>query len=81
MRQKSYLYRKLKGEIVNRYYIDFEKNKLIDREKELSSISLDDKVDFHELCKYLNAKEMEKLQYKKQYNNLRFKIKKLSESI
>lgn len=64
-----------------RYYIDLPRKKLVDSEGELSSIHLDDAVDFHELCNHLNAKEIEKLEYKKKYNNLRFKVRKLSESI
>lgn len=64
-----------------RYYIDLSSNRLIDSEGELSDIHLDDTVDFDELCNHLNAKEIEKLEYKKKYNNLRFKVRKLSESI
>lgn len=64
-----------------RYYIDLKTNILIDREGELSDIHLDDKVDFYELCNHLNTKEIEKLEYKKKYNNLRFKVRKLSENI
>lgn len=64
-----------------RYYIDLSSSRLIDSEGELSDIHLDDAVDFDELCNHLNAKEIEKLEYKKKYNNLRFKVRKLSESI
>lgn len=64
-----------------RYYIDLKTNRLIDGEGELSDIHLDDAVDFNELCNHLNAKEIEKLEYKRKYNNLRFKVRKLSESI
>ena len=60
-----------------RYYIDLKTNRLIDREGELSDIHLDDAVDFNKLCNHLNAKEIEKLEY----NNLRFKVRKLSENI
>ena len=64
-----------------RYYIDLEQMILIDNEGELADINLDDKVDFYQLCEYLNAKELETLQYKKKYNNLKFKIKKIAETI
>lgn len=64
-----------------RYYIDLETQRLIDKEGELSDIHFDDSIDFHELCSHLNAKETEKIEYKRKYNNLKFRVKKLTESI
>lgn len=64
-----------------RYYLDMDGEQLVDSKGELSSIDFRDKVDFYELCEHLNQKEIETLEYKKELNNLKHKIKKLSESI
>ena len=67
-----------------RYYIDRDGAfpTLIDREGELEEIVFNEQwMDFYALCDYLNAQEMEKLKYKKKYNNLKFRIKKIAETI
>ena len=63
---------------MKRYYIDFDKEQLIDTEGKLI-IDMYDKVDFYELCKFLNKEECEKIRYKMDLNNLKHKIRKLIE--
>lgn len=66
---------------MGRFYIDYEYDELVDTDKELSSISFDDKVDFVELCKFLNKQEMEKLEYKRRLNTLKHQIKGVLENV
>lgn len=60
-----------------RYYLDMDREKLVDSEGELSSIDFCDKVDFCELCEHLNKQEIDKLKYKMDLKNLKHQIKKL----
>ncbi len=64
---------------MGRFYRDFNLDCLIDEKGELSDISFSDKVDFAELEEFMNKQEMEKLQYKRDLNTLKYKIRKLVE--
>ena len=50
---------------MGRFYISNEYDKIVDSDGELASIHFQDKVDFDELCIFLNKQEMEKLEYKR----------------
>ena len=68
-----------------RYYItknEYNNPILIDKEGELEDIELNYKwFDCDKLCDHLNKQEQEKLEQRRKYNNLKFKIKKIAETI
>lgn len=62
---------------MGRFYIDLDNEQLVDADGELDSIDFYDKIDFYELNEFLNKQEMEKLDYKRQLKNLKYKIRRL----
>ena len=66
---------------MGRFYISNEYDKIVDSDGELASIHFQDKVDFDELCIFLNKQEMEKLEYKRRLNSLKHQIKKVLENV
>lgn len=62
---------------MGRFYIDLDNEQLVDADGELGSIDFYDKMDFYELNEFLNKQEMEKLDYKRQLKNLKYKIRRL----
>ena len=65
---------------MGRFYINNKYDKLIDSDGVLSPIHFQDKVDFDELCIFLNKQEMEKLEYKRRLNTLKHQMKKVLEN-
>ena len=66
---------------MGRFYISNEYDKIVDSDGELASIHFQDKVDFDELCVFLNKQEMEKLEYKRRLNSLKHQIKRVLENV
>lgn len=66
---------------MGRFYISNEYDKIVDSDGELASIHFQDKVDFDELCIFLNKQEMEKLEYKRRLNTLKHQIKGVLENV
>ena len=66
---------------MGRFYISNEYDKIVDSDGELASIHFQDKVDFDELCIFLNKQEMEKLEYKRRLNSLKHQIKRVLENV
>lgn len=66
---------------MGRFYISNKYDKIVDSDGELASIHFQDKVDFDELCVFLNKQEMEKLEYKRRLNSLKHQIKRVLENV